>query len=218
MRVPLSSGNGGRKAVLNLAETADLKLSTSGGDRHVQTAAQRKEQVESQRQQCHTNHAAHDHGPAHWTSDSPAFPTPVRFLLLPQFLDRACSHGNGATDGRHRKPSSQRKLALSSTPLQRSGLKALRHERHERAPTPTRLGNELLPQQVVAQKRGIALVPAREGVDLLREELSFAFRSRRLRMLQTSSKAVDIAWMSCGPNTLSLRNGPMVMDLPNRRG
>ena len=76
-------------------------------------------------------------------------------------------------------------------------------------------GVSYLPQHTVTQKRGIALALAGKGDDLFREEFSIAFGFvARLRILQTSSNAVDIAWMSCGPNTLPSRYGMMVMVLP----
>ena len=68
-------------------------------------------------------------------------------------------------------------------------------------------GVSYLPQHTVTQKRGIALALAGKGDDLFREEFSIAFGFvARLRILQTSSSAVDIAWMSCGLNTLPSRS------------
>ena len=76
-------------------------------------------------------------------------------------------------------------------------------------------GVSYLPQHTVTQKRGIALALAGKGDDLFREEFSIAFGFvARLRILQTSSSAVDIAWMSCGLNTLPSRYRMMVMVLP----
>jgi hypothetical protein len=50
-----------------------------------------------------------------------------------------------------------------------------------------------------------------------RNSFSLLASSARLRIVQTSSSAVDIAWMSCGPNTLSLGNGTMVMGVLTAR-
>jgi hypothetical protein len=75
-----------------------------------------------------------------------------------------------------------------------------------------------LPQHAVAQERGVARDLVGKGDKLLREEFFFAFGFvGQVENVQTSSSAVDIAWMSCGPNTLSLGNGTMVMGVLTAR-
>ena len=70
-------------------------------------------------------------------------------------------------------------------------------------PTAYSSGVSYLPQHTVTQKRGIALALAGPAmIFYARSSLSLLASSARLRILQTSSNAVDIAWMSCGPNTL----------------
>jgi hypothetical protein len=83
---------------------------------------------------------------------------------------------------------------------------------------PAALTVSYLPQHAVTQERGVAFAHFCKGDDLLREPLfSLLSSSARLRIVQTSSSAVDIAWMSCGPNTLSLGNGTMVMGVLTAR-
>jgi hypothetical protein len=55
----------------------------------------------------------------------------------------------------------------------------------------------------VTQERSIALALVRKGDDPLREELSFAFGLvGQVEDLADLFDAVDVAWMSCRPNTL----------------
>ena len=66
-----------------------------------------------------------------------------------------------------------------------------------------------------SQERGVALALVGKGDNILcQESLSRPASSATLRILQTSSSATDIAWMSLGPNTLSLWNGTMVHGPP----
>jgi hypothetical protein len=58
----------------------------------------------------------------------------------------------------------------------------------------------------VTQERSIALALMPKGDDPLREELSFAFGFvGEVEDLADVCDVVDIAWMSCAPNTLSSR-------------
>jgi len=81
---------------------------------------------------------------------------------------------------------------------------------------PTRFERKLSPS-ACGPRRSAALHSlwrARAMIFFARSFLSLLASSARLRVLHTSSSAVDIAWMSCGPNTLPSRNGRMVMVRP----
>jgi hypothetical protein len=67
-----------------------------------------------------------------------------------------------------------------------------------------------LSQDAVAEGRRIAFAVARKGHDALRENFSSScLSSVRPSLLQTSSRAIEIALMSSGPNASHPKNGPV---------
>jgi hypothetical protein len=88
-----------------------------------------------------------------------------------------------------------------------SDFKAPRVERCGQAPQATRLDQQRSPSTC-----SVAPVLVGKGDDRLRDEFFLVSApSARLRVLQTSSSAFDIAWMSLGSSALSLRNATLVM-------